>query len=146
MYSPGEIALNLKSVSPPGTASLAALPPPGPVTAWKSTEWSCVLAAAFLKWTTTVSLTRMRKNGPGTVALNVQYTNVVPGSISATTSLASKYRSTIVGVVRVSGGGRCVAFFAMFETSTGLAGPGPADDAPTMNWPSIVARCPGIVQ
>ena len=32
-----------------------------------------MLDASFFKWTSTVSPTRTRKNGPGTLPLNVQY-------------------------------------------------------------------------
>ena len=51
---------------------LITAPPPGPVTAWKSTEWLIMLFLAFLKWTSTVSPTRTRTNGPGTLPLKVQ--------------------------------------------------------------------------
>ena len=73
MKSPGTSALKEKSDEAPGAADDAALPPMGPVTAWKSTEWFIMLEASLWKWTTTVSFTRTRKKGPGTLPLYVQY-------------------------------------------------------------------------
>ena len=40
--------------------------------AWKSTEWIILLSAEFFRWTSTVSPTRTRTNGPGTLPLKVQ--------------------------------------------------------------------------
>ena len=55
-----------------GGLGRAAAPPPGPVAAWKSTEWIIELSAEFLRWMSTVSPTRTRRKGPGTLPLKVQ--------------------------------------------------------------------------
>ena len=47
--------------------------PPGPVAAWKSTEWIIAESMSFLRRTSSVSPTRTRSIGPGTVRLKVQY-------------------------------------------------------------------------
>ena len=62
----------MKPLVSPGAAWVATAPPPGPVTAWKSTECIMALSSAFFIDTSTVSPTRTRTNGPGTLPLKVQ--------------------------------------------------------------------------
>src|SRR3990167_5523892 len=59
---------------------VATPPPPGPVTAWKSTLCMCSLSAAFFSETSTVSPTRTRTIGPGTLPLKVQNLKLAPRS------------------------------------------------------------------
>ena len=52
--------------------SVAAAPPPGPVTACRSMLWATVLWGAFFSVSSTVSPWRTRIIGPGTVPPKVQ--------------------------------------------------------------------------
>ncbi len=71
-YRPGCSALKLKLLVSPGATWVTAAPPPGPVTAWKSTEWMLTLLSSFLRLMVTSSPWRTRSIGPGTVLLKVQ--------------------------------------------------------------------------
>ena len=48
-YRPGFSALKVIDFSCPGATCSAAAPPPGPVVAWKSTEWIIALSAEFFR-------------------------------------------------------------------------------------------------
>ncbi len=84
-------------------------PPPGPVTAWKSTLWGIRLLLRFSNWSRSVSPTRTRMNGPGTLPLNVQNVyRVGCASPSMSTPMRSSvyiFTFTIAGRFRVIGGG-----------------------------------------
>ena len=66
------MALKVKVFLSPGATWVDLAPPPGPVTACRSMEWMLPESSAFFKVSSTVSPTRTRMNGPGTVPLNVQ--------------------------------------------------------------------------
>ncbi len=108
-------------LSLPGAVCVAVAPPPGPFTACRSIECGHVLPVALATLISTVSPTRARSIGPGTVPLKVQYVYVSPGATSATTSRVWSSTLTVVGDVRVMAGGTAVALPAMAFTVAALA-------------------------
>src|SRR5207244_2518114 len=120
-------------------------PPPGPVTAWRSTEWIIRLSARFLKRSSTVSPTLTRRKGPGTLPLNVQYVYVVSFARRPTTSTASRFTATVRGAPGGSGPSRSAGSLAMLTDGRAAATGGLAP--PTTILTSIPAwRWPGREQ
>jgi hypothetical protein len=72
-YTPGLSALKLNVADSPGATWVTLAPPPGPVTACRSMLCVTPASAALRRVISTVSPSRTRSIGPGTVPLKVQY-------------------------------------------------------------------------
>src|SRR5262245_40072160 len=144
-YSPGLRALNRNDFASPGGVCVITAPPPGPVTACKSTEWIMRLSARFLKPSSTVSPTRTLRNGPGTLPLKVQYGHVLSSPSLPISPTAAGSTCTVRGGPAAGDPGRSVAARTMLTDggsfTTGAFAP------PTLILPSMPAcRWPGSEQ
>src|SRR3990167_5899355 len=97
MYNPGCTNWNHATRSSPCTTVVTVAPPPGPVTAWKSTLWGMPESSLLVTWTSSVSPTRARMNGPGTWSLNVQDWYFTSDEIGMRSMPESSVTRTIAG-------------------------------------------------
>src|SRR3990170_4687328 len=122
MYRPGLSALKEKVLLSPGRTLVTPAPPPGPFTACRSMLWPTAFVSGLTNVSSTVSPSMTRIIGPGTVPSNVQKEYVVPSANSETTSWTVSVTRTVVGSVRVMGGGTSAGSRTTFGTSISAAG------------------------
>src|SRR6185369_3926434 len=102
---PGLIAFHSNAPASPGITCVTAAPPPGPVTACRSIECALCAVVWFLSLICTVSPSRTRSNGPGTVPPNVQNVYSTPLASVPFCSVVSSSDLTLAGAERWIAGG-----------------------------------------
>ena len=102
---PERNALNWKVDVRVGGVSLAIAPPIGTAAAWKSILCGIIELAELESCTSTISPSRTRMNGAGTLPFNVQNLNCTPSIKSIICSSAVSFTTTFAGELRSIGFG-----------------------------------------